>query len=271
MIFYHTKKNIDENGFMSNIGLKEGQVAKSVLMPGDPHRSKIISGFFKTAEFIDQRKTFATYTGTTQNNTGISVMSSGMGCMAVSIALEELAHLGVETVIRVGTGAGIQYPFKPGTLVIATGAVRGEGASYEYVPPEFPAVADYRVVNALIEACKELGEEPVVGLYRSHDAFYMESKASHEGLQERMKIWQDTNVQLIENESGTLFTLGSLLGIKTCSICVALGSMFDEGTRADDPNSVAYSVYQDPNFMAKRIEVASRVAIRAIEKLEEGK
>lgn len=270
MGYYRSKKFTDELGKMKHIGLKEGDVAKSVLLPGDPQRSKVISECFASAEFIGRRKTFATYTGKTDNGTDISVMSSGMGSMCVTLALEELAHLGVDTVIRVGTGAGIQYPFKPGTLVIATGCVRGEGASYEYVPPEFPAVADYRVVNALHKACIELGEEPVIGLYRAHDAFYMESKAAHEGLKERMQIWQDTNVQLIENESGTLFTLGYLLGIKTCSICVALGSMFDEDN-PDDAGSSAYSVYQDPDFMKKRIEKATRVAIRAIEILSNTK
>lgn len=264
MPYYRSKLSTDEQGRMKHIGLKMGEVAPSVLLPGDPQRSKVISECFAESKFIGQTKTFATYTGKTANGTDISVMSSGMGCMSISIALEELAHLGVDTVIRVGTGAGIQYPFKPGTLVIATGCVRGEGASYEYVPPEFPAVADYRVVNALHKACIEMDEEPILGLYRSHDSFYMESKAAHEGLKERMKIWQDTNVQLIENESGTLFTLGYLLGIKTCSICVALGSMFDESNE-DDPNSSAYAVYQDPNFMKNRIEKATRAAIRAVE------
>lgn len=266
MQYYRSKRNADAEGRMKNIGLKDGEVAQSVLLPGDPQRSKVMSAFFRSPKYIGQRKTFATYTGTTENGTPISVMSSGMGCMSVTLAMEELAHLGVDTVIRVGTGAGIQYPFPPGTLVIATGCVRGEGASYEYVPAEFPAVPDYQVVNALHQACLELGEEPILGLYRSHDSFYMESKAAHEGLQERMQIWQDTNVQLIENESGTLFPLGYLLGIKTGSICVALGSMFDPGD-PENPLSSAYSVYQSPDFMKERIEVATKAAIRAVELL----
>ena len=268
MQYYRSKKNTDEQGRMKHIGLKEGEVARSVLLPGDPQRSKIIAEYFGSSKDMGQRKTFATFTGKTPGGADISVMSSGMGCMSISLALEELAHLGVDTAIRVGTGAGIQYPFQPGALVIATGCVRGEGASYEYVPPDYPAVADYRVVSALKQACDELGETPVVGLYRSHDSFYMESKVAHEGLQQRMQIWQDTNVQMIENESGTLFTLGYLLGIKTGSICVALGSMFDRGT-ADDPDSFAYAVYQDPDFMDKRIALASKAAIRAVEILSE--
>ena len=77
-----------------------------------------------------------------------------------------------------------------------------------------------------------------------------------------MQRWIDTNVQVVENESGTLFTFGHLLGLRTGTICVALGSMFDEKTEDGD---AIYAVYQDPDFMAKRIETVSRIAIRAVE------
>ena len=62
----------------------------------------------------------------------------------MEIAMEELKHLGVKNAIRVGTGAGVQNDIEPGTLMIATGAVRGEGTSMEYAPVEFPAAADYQ-------------------------------------------------------------------------------------------------------------------------------
>ncbi len=258
-----TRPVTDSAGKMKFTGLAKGQLAPTVLLPGDPHRSKIISEFFKTADFVGQRSTFAAYTGKSDGDTPVSVVSSGMGCMCVSVALEEFAHLGVENVIRVGTCAAIQPATAPGTLMIASGCVRGEGASFEYAPPDFPAVADYELVSALRAACAEFGETPVVGLYRAHDSFYMESKAAHEGLKARMKIWQDTHVQAVENESGTLFTLGYLLGIRTASICVALGYMLSE----EDENFDAsiYPAYQDPNFLQKRVEIASRVSIRAAE------
>lgn len=85
-------------------------------------------------------------------------------------------------------------------------------------PPEFPAVADPLLVRALCSAAQELDEPVRVGLYRSHDAFYMESKAAHPGLRERMQKWIDTGVLVVENESGLLFTYGHLLGLRTASI-----------------------------------------------------
>lgn len=236
-------------------------------MPGDPHRSKRISELFRDAAFTAHRGTYATYTGHTPGGEPIAVTSSGMGCACVAAALEELKLAGAETVIRVGTCGGVQPWMQPGRIVIASGCVRGEGASYELVPPEFPAVADPLVVAALAQAAQEAGEDALVGLYRSHDAFYMESKAAHPGLRERMQQWIDTNVLVVENESGMLFTYGHLLGLRTGTICVALGSMFaDAGQEAPS----VYGAYSDPDFLANRIAAASKIAIRAAELLKEG-
>lgn len=251
------------DGLLPRTGLAIGQSAPYVLLPGDPHRSKIISGFFREASFVAHRGTYATYQGLSDKGAHVGVTSSGMGCSCIVSALEELAAAGAKTVVRVGTCGGIQPWMQPGRIVIASGCVRGEGAGYELVPPEFPAVADPFLVSALMQAAEEQGEEALVGLYRSHDAFYMESKAAHPGLRERMQKWIDTGVLVCENESGTLFPYGHLLGMRTGSICVALGTMFE------DPNVKVYGAYADPNFLAKRIEAASRIALRAAEILEE--
>ncbi len=266
MAYLNNRPLVGGDGRLKFTGLRRDELADTVLLPGDPQRSEIISGYFDKAAFVGKRSTFAAYTGATGDGTPISVVSSGMGCMCVSVALEEFAHLGVKNVIRVGTCAGVQPEIEPGTLMIASGCVRGEGASYEYAPPEYPAVADHRLVSALAAACAEFGETPDIGLYRAHDSFYMESMAAHEGLKQRMQIWQDTNVRAVENESGTLFTLGYLLGIRTASICVALGYMLADHSMFD---ANIYPAYKDPDFLKKRIEVASRVSIRAAEILRQ--
>jgi uridine phosphorylase len=264
--YFQTKVPLGDDGLLPRTGLAVGKSAPHVLIPGDPHRSKKISTFFRDAEFTAHRGTFATFTGHTDNGTDIAVTSSGMGPSCVTTVLEELADAGAKTVIRVGTCGGVQPWMKPGTIVIASGCVRGEGASYELVPPEFPAVAHPIVVSALTQAAEEMGEDYLVGLYRSHDAFYMESKAAHPGLRERMQKWIDTGVLVVENESGTLFTYSHLLGLRSGCICVALGSMFDE---TDGEKTTVYGAYADPDFLAKRIETASRIAMRACEIIEE--
>lgn len=251
------------DGTLCRTGLRRS--APVVLLPGDPQRSRKMAALFAEASFTAHRGTFATYTGKTPGGADIAVTSSGMGCACVAAALEELVAAGAEAVIRVGTCGGVQPDLAPGTIVIASGCVRGEGASYELVPPEFPAVADPLLVRALCSAAQELDESVRVGLYRSHDAFYMESKAAHPGLRERMQKWIDTGVLVVENESGLLFTYGHLLGLRAASICVALGSMFA------DPNANVYGAYADPAHLARRIETATRIAMRAAELLEGSK
>lgn len=132
-----SKKFVDKDGKMFHTGVGQGDIAPSVLMPGDPDRSKIISGCFEDARFVARKRTFATYTGVTPNtHVPISAVSSGMGPLSVSMVAEELKHVGLKNLIRVGTGAALLTDYEPGRIIIATGCVRGDGCSYEYAPAE---------------------------------------------------------------------------------------------------------------------------------------
>ena len=267
---FKREKFVDEDGRLFFTGLKEGAVAPTVLMPGDLARSKIISECFKTAEYKGQRRTYVTYTGETENGTPITVCSSGMGPLAVSTVAEELSQIGMKNLIRVGTGAALLKDYKPGTIIIATGCVRGDGCSYEYVPPEFPAIADPFIVEALVRACREFGEEPEVGLYRAHDSYYRETSTAMVDTYERMKPWVDAGVKMIENESATLFTVAHRLGIRAGSICVSHLSMIEDTVYYEGPDSrLAYPEAFEEGFMEERILLASKISVRATEILEE--
>jgi uridine phosphorylase len=259
-----SKKFTDSEGKMYYTGLGEGDVAPNVLMPGDPARSRVIAGCFGESRFVGERRTFTTYTGTTpKDRVPISVVSSGMGPLSVSTVEEELKHLGLRNLIRVGTGAALLTDYEPGRIIIATGCVRGDGCSYEYAPAEYPAVADPFVVKALVEACREYGEDPIVGLYRCTSTA-MISTAS------RMIQWVDAGVKMVENESGLLFVLASRLGIRAGSICVSHLSMIEGTDYYTGPDSrKAYPWAFEPGFMEKRILACSRIAVRAVEILNE--
>ncbi len=104
------------------------------------------------------------------------MVSTGIGGPSASIAMEELANLGTHTFVRVGTCGGIDLDVRSGDVVVATGAVRMEGTSREYAPIEYPAVPDFQVAGALVQACPGAGEAlargggPVQGLlYGQHD------------------------------------------------------------------------------------------------------
>lgn len=250
-----TKKFTNTKGKMYHIGLDEKDIGKNVILPGDPGRVPVIAAFLDNAKSVGSEREYATYTGA-KGDAKISVMSTGMGCPSVAIGIEELYHIGAKNLIRLGTCGALQPELKLGQIVICTGAVRGDGTTPEYVPIEFPAIADIKVVNALIESATELGVEPVVGLVRAHDAFYIESLPAREGWKERLKVWTDAGVTVIENESSALFVISQLLGMRAGTILVV---------RANNVND---EFIDHDNLLPKQIEVATQIAIRAMEKLD---
>lgn len=267
---FSSKRFTDKDGKMFHTGLSESDVTPTVLMPGDLARSKVIADCWKESEYKGRRRTFVSYKGKTQKDVPVSVVSSGMGPMAVSVVLEEMKHLGVKNVIRVGTGAALLKNYKPGTMIIATGGVRGEGCSYEYAPAEYPSIANPLVTRALIQACHEFGEEPIVGLYRSHDSFYRETKIVMVETYERMKPWVDAGVKMVENESSAMFVIADRLGLRAGSICVSLWSMIEGTEYYEGPDSaVAYPESFEPDFMKNRIKKCCEIATRAAEILDD--
>ena len=117
-----------ENGIQYHIGLKQGDVGKYVILPGDPKRCAKIAALFDDARLVADHREFTTYTGYLDGEK-VSVTSTGIGGPSAAIAMEELVRCGAEVFIRVGTCGGIQTDVKSGDLVIATGAVRMEGTS----------------------------------------------------------------------------------------------------------------------------------------------
>ena len=264
------RKYLDSKGRLYFTGLKEGDIAETVLMPGDLARSKVIADCFKQAHFVNGQRTYYTYTGVTPKDVPISVISSGMGPLAVSTVAEECSQIGMKNLIRVGTGAALLTDYRPGRIIIATGCVRGDGNSYEYVPAEYPAIADPYVTMALIKAAREFGEDPIVGLYRAHDSYYRETSTAMIDTYERMKPWVDAGVKMVENESATLFTVGPQLGLRCGSICVSHTSMVEDTIYYTGPKSEeAYPEAFEDDFMDKRIKVCSLIAIRAAEIIDE--
>lgn len=254
-MYAKTKEFRNSKGKMYHIGLAKEDIGKNVILPGDPGRVPVIAAYLNDAKQVGFEREYNTYTGT-KDGSEISVMSTGMGCPSVAIGIEELYHIGARNLIRLGTCGALQPELKLGQIVICTGAVRGDGTTPEYVPLEYPAIADIKVVNALIESAQELGIEPVTGIVRAHDAFYIESMPAREGWKERLKVWSDAGVKVIENESSALFVVSSLLGMRAGTILVV---------RA---NNITEEFIDHDDLLPKRIEAATQIAIRAMQKLD---
>lgn len=179
-----------------------GDVARYALLPGDPGRARRIAEQMDDAKLIAENREYVVYTGTT-GGVPVSVCSTGIGGPSASIALEELANVGTEVFIRVGSSGGRQPETPIGTPIILTAAHRGEGTSKVYLPPEFPAVADLDVTNALVAAAQETGEPYRVGIAFTRDAYYVQDRALNERLTE-------VGVEAAEQEAAILFIVGTV-------------------------------------------------------------
>lgn len=202
---------------------KYGEIAKTVLMPGDPLRAKFIAENFLTdvKQFNSIRNMFG-YTGK-YNGKEVSVMGSGMGIPSISLYTYELFNFyDVENIIRIGTTGAIQDDLGIGDLVIAQGACTDSNyASHFDLPGTFAPIASYMLLKGAVEAADQLGVKYMVGNVLSSDVFYT---GNFDGL---MK-WRSMGVLCAEMESFGLYMNAAQAGknalcILTVSDCPMKG------------------------------------------------
>jgi len=201
-----------------HIALERGDAGRYVLLPGDPGRSAKIAAYFDDARQVASNREYTTYTGTLLGEQ-VSVTSTGIGAPSTAIAVEELAAIGADTLVRVGTAGAIQSGLRGGSLVVAQGAVRDEGTTPQYVPLSYPAIADRAVVDALYQAATGLGHEARVGIVRSGDALYADLTPAAMPLNALFKerpdvMWARANVLCAEMEAAALFVVSSIRGLR---------------------------------------------------------
>lgn len=204
-----------------HVDLCPGEVGRYCILPGDPGRCEKIAAYFDDAKRVRSNREYTTYTGTLLGEK-VSVVSTGIGGASASIAMEELIHLGADTFIRVGTCGGMALKVKSDDVVIATGAIRMEGTSKEYAPIEFPAVADFQVTTALVNAAKTLGKPWHAGVVECKDSFYGQHApetmpVSYE-LLNKWQAWLKLGTLASEMESAALFTVAAARGVR-CGSC----------------------------------------------------
>lgn len=199
--------------------------AKIALLPGDPGRSPVIAEeisrtYGKGYEVIASKREFTTSLCRVGKE-NILVTSTGIGGPSTSIAIDELAQLGVKVFIRVGTTGAIQDYIKNGDCVITTGSVRLDGASTHYAPIEFPAVADHFVTSALIKGAVEAGVKYHLGVTASSDTFYPGEERLDSFREYKLRRfrgatdeWKALGVLNYEMESATVLTLTASMGLK---------------------------------------------------------
>ncbi|WP_135302707.1 nucleoside phosphorylase [Haloarcula amylovorans] len=212
----------DDEQYHLEVGPED--VADSVLLPGNPERvEKVVEGW-DDHEIVGEHREYRTATGT-HEGTPVSVTSTGIGSPSAAIAVEELARVGADTFLRVGSCGAIQPEASVGDLIITTGAVRQEGTSKEYVREDYPASADHRVVSALVAAAEELDYDYHLGVTCSTDSFYPgQSRPGFEGFEardsdEKIAELREAGVLNFEMEAASILTLASIYGLRAGAVC----------------------------------------------------
>lgn len=248
---------IKEKMYHINLSKNDLEGAKYAILPGDPTRVGSIAKYLENPKKIGQNREYTSYLGTIKNEK-VLVISTGMGGPSTAICVEELAQIGITHIIRVGTSGGMQLDVSAGDVVIATGAIRQEGTSKEYLPIEFPAVADLDVTIALREAAKEQELTYHTGVVQCKDSFYGQHSpermpVSYE-LENKWNAWIKGGALCSEMETASLFTVSSTLRLHAGAILLVIWNQERE----------KQGLPQEECFDTDR---AIKVAINAIKKL----
>ena len=202
--------------------VEPGDCHDIALIPGDPGRVDRIAEQCTNVEPLAENREYK-LVNAEYEDTPLTICSTGIGCPSAAIAIEELNAVGVETVIRCGTTGALQSGIEIGDMVVATAAAKEEGTTKRYESAVYPAVPDYDVVSALVDAAEENDEEVHIGPIVSDDAFYAETESY-------VDDWEAANLLAIEMEAAAVFSLARRKGMQAGAICTVDGNLV-EGTQ----------------------------------------
>lgn len=195
----------------------DGQIAKTVLMPGDPLRAKFIAeNFLENVECFNTVRNMLGYTGT-YNGKRVSVMGGGMGMPSVGIYTYELYNFyGVESIIRIGTAGGVDDSVNLRDVVIGLGACTDSNYASQYnLPGTFAPIANYELVENAVAAARKIGIKTVVGNILSSDIFYNDNK-------EALSSWKNMGILAVEMEAAALYMNAARAGKKAlCMLTIS--------------------------------------------------
>lgn len=225
-------------------------IGRYVFCPGDPVRARKIADHLEGMRLVNENRGYLTYSGMYEGVMMTSI-GTGMGGPTVAICLTELANLGADTFIRVGSCSTFQPGQEAGDLIIGSGTYRFGQTADAYLPVEFPAVPDFRTLRALVSAAETLGFSPTVGVGIAVDAFYGPATRRPEF----RELIVESGIVSIEMESDTMFIMGAYHGWRTGGIYAA------DGAPGRGKDAQAVEMYRQGE------ENAIRVALRAMREL----
>ncbi len=202
-----------------HIGANQGDIAKTILLPGDPLRAKFIAETFLTDPVqFNQVRGMLGFTGTFQG-VPVSVMGTGMGIPSISIYVHELIHeYGVKNLIRVGSAGAIVPEARIRDVVLASSASTTNGFNRaRFRGFDFAPTADFTLLSKAHEAALELNMSPIVGNVLSSDIFYDENN-SHE-------LFAKFGTLCVEMEAAGLYTAAAMAKVRALAILTISDSL----------------------------------------------
>ncbi|QBY05927.1 uridine phosphorylase [Thalassotalea sp. HSM 43] len=237
-----------------HLGVNKEDIDSAVLaiLPGDPNRVERIAEYLDNPKFLISQREYTLYTGTIDGHQ-VVICSTGIGGPSTSIAVEELAQIGVRYFLRIGTTGAIQPDINVGDIIVTTGSVRLDGASLHFAPMEFPAVADFQISHAMVNAAKEQDCGVYTGVTASSDTFYpgQERYDTYTGRVVRRfvgsaKEWQDMGVLNFEMESATLLTMCASSGLQAG----CLAGVIVNRHKSETPNAETHKLVESRSIKA---------------------
>lgn len=232
-----------------HINLPEGVTfAKTVLMPGDPLRAKMIAEtFFENPVLINNVRGIHGYNGTYKGHK-VSVMASGMGMPSIGIYSYELYNFfGVENIIRVGSAGGLSSEVKLRDIVAGLGANTNSNFASQYgVTGTIAPTCSYELLGAALDSAEDLGLSLKVGNLFSSDTFY-------DADPDCLKKWAEIGSLAVEMEAAALYLTAKKAGKKALAIC----------TISDIPSTgEGCSAEERQNTFTDMMKIALETAVR---------
>ncbi|TDO71335.1 purine-nucleoside phosphorylase [Halanaerobium saccharolyticum] len=203
-----------------HIGAKKGEIAETILLPGDPLRAKFIAENYleDVSQYNDVRGMYG-FTGTYKGKK-VSTQGTGMGMPSLSIYVNELIRdYGVKNLIRVGSCGSFNEEAQVRDVILAKAACSNSNLNkMRFDGKDFAAAASFKLLSKAYQVAEEKSTDVKVGTILSSDAFYNDDK-------EAWKKWKEYGVLGVEMESAELFTLAAKYGVDALSILTVSDSL----------------------------------------------
>ncbi|HAU86631.1 MAG TPA: purine-nucleoside phosphorylase [Lachnospiraceae bacterium] len=225
---------------------EKGQIAKTVLLPGDPLRAKFIAEtYLENPVCFNHVRNMLGFTGTYKGKE-VSVMGGGMGIPSIGIYSYELYEMyGVENIIRIGSAGGYADDLKLGDLVIGMGASTNSNFAHQYnLPGTFAPIADYGLLRKAVESAEKLNVPVKVGNILSSDTFYDDNP-------DAKLAWKKMGVLAVEMEAAGLYMNAARLGKKALCMLTISDHLFTGEELSAEERQVGFR-----NMMEVALELA---------------